>query len=90
MNIYCKESEFTRKSEAHRDTPLFFFRLGVVSPYAVVKGGGEAQPGQIGRQEQRGGAADGIPRHHGGSNSPGEKSNLNQCLHLTENTFNKL
>lgn len=63
---------------------LLFFFLGVVSPYAVVKRGGEAQPGQVGRHQQSGSAADGIPRRHGGSDGPGEKHNLNKCLNWAE------
>lgn len=63
---------------------LLFFFLWVVSPYAVVEAGCKAQPAQIGCQEHRGGAADGIPGHHGGSDSPREKHNLNEGLKRTE------
>lgn len=62
---------------------LLFLFLWVISPYAVVEGCGEAQPGQIGSEEQGGGAADGIPRHHGGSNRPREKNDLHQGLNYT-------
>jgi len=70
--------------------PLFFFFLRVVPPYGVVEGGGKAQPRQIGRQEQRGGAADRIPRNHGGSNSPSQKYNLEQCLNLTDEDISSI
>lgn len=59
---------------------LLVFLLGVVSPYAVVEGGGEAQPRQVGRHEQSGSAADAIPGPHGGSNGAGEKHELHQSL----------
>lgn len=59
---------------------LLLFFLWVVSPYAVVKAGGKAQPGQVGCQQQRCCAVDGIPRQHGGSNSPSENNDLNKCL----------
>lgn len=64
--------------------PLLFFFITVVSPYAVVERGGEAQPGQVGRHEQRGSAADGIPRRHGGSDSPSQEHDVNECLNRAE------
>lgn len=67
---------------------LIVLCLRVVSPDAVVESGGEAQPGQVGRQQQSGGAADGIPRDHGGSDGPGEKDDLDECLNQAETAFN--
>lgn len=74
-----------KKSQTY---PLLFFFIGVVSPYAVVEGGGEAQPGQIWRHEQGSSAADGIPRHHGGCDGPSEEHNLNQSLDFAETEHN--
>lgn len=63
---------------------LLVLFLGVVSPYAVVEAGGEAQPGQVGHHQCRCGAADGIPGHHGGSHGPSEQHQVNQGLVITE------
>lgn len=63
---------------------LLFFFLGVVSPYAVVEAGGEAQPGQVGHHQRRCSAADGIPGHHGGSDGPSEEHQVYQGLVFTE------
>lgn len=69
---------------------LLFFFLWVVSPYAVVQSGGETQPGQVGRHQQSGSAADRIPRHHGGSDGPSEKHYLNESLRWTERGFKQM
>lgn len=63
---------------------LLFFFLGVVSPYAVVEAGGQAQPGQVRNHQRRSSAADGVPGHHGGSNCPSEEHQVYQGLVLTE------
>lgn len=63
---------------------LLFFFLGVVSPYAVVQAGGEAQPGQVGNHQCCCSAADGIPGHHRGSDGPSEEHQVYQGLVLTE------
>jgi len=78
LSVILNEPHFQIVCSQHTEVLLFFF-LGVVSPYAVVEAGGEAQPRQVGRQEQGGCAADGIPRQHGGSDGPSEKNYLYEC-----------
>lgn len=77
-----KDSSSTWRPE--RTWILLFLFLGVVSPYAVVEAGGEAQPGQVGHHQGRSGAADGIPGHHGGSDGPGKEHQVDQGLVFTD------
>lgn len=78
----CCDTEPDRLHGGTGRRPLLVFGITVVSPDAVIERGGEAQPGQVRRHEQGGGAVDGIPRHHGGSNSTSQTDDLDQCLNL--------
>lgn len=70
--------------QSTRNCLLLFLFLWVVSPYAVIEWGGEAQPGQVGHHQESGGATDRIPLHHGGSDSPSEHHDLNEGLDWME------
>lgn len=63
LNCILTKMNLCIKNEKE-NIPSFIFCLPlfrIVSPYAVVEGGGEAQPRQIGSQKQSGSAAYGIP-----------------------------
>lgn len=59
---------------------LVFLGFRVIPPDTVVEGGGQAEPGQVWRQEESGGPVHWVPGHHGGTHCASQQDKLKECL----------